>query len=394
MLNGIEYLEVSDTEAPTRRCASARSSSGCCDQPPARRSAPTNVSITGGERIADVGVEWVAPADGPAGGRDARTSSPGSTIRPPCWSCGPTSRGDFSRYTLRLVAGAGQRRAARRASTRCSPRSSSRSRSSARPTSTAQPACDVPAGAGRPRRRSTTSPRTTTPSAALMLDRLSLLAPGLERAHPGRRSASRWSSCWPTSPTSSPTARTRSRPRPTSAPPAAAPRCAGHARLVDYARARRLNARAWVAGLRRRRGRRARRRNAAAHAGRQASPDGRRAGQPRDIARRWRPARRRSRPSTTPCLYGSHERFDFWTWGDAGCCLPAGATAATLVGDHPELQPGDVLVLAEVASPTTGIAADADPAQARTPSGSTSVASSTTRRAGCSTTRRRRQPST
>ena len=29
-------------------------------------------------------------------------------------------------------------------------------------------------------------------------------------------------------------------------------------------------------------------------------------------------------------LYATHERFDFWTWGDAGCCLPRGATSATL----------------------------------------------------------------
>jgi len=28
-------------------------------------------------------------------------------------------------------------------------------------------------------------------------------------------------------------------------------------------------------------------------------------------------------------LYASHERFDFWTWGDTGCCLPCGATSAT-----------------------------------------------------------------
>ena len=64
-------------------------------------------------------------------------------------------------------------------------------------------------------------------------------------------------------------------------------------------------------------------------------------------------------------LFLSHERFDFWTWGDAGCCLPRGATSATLVGDHPELKAGDVLVLAEVAGPLTGNAADADPGEAR-----------------------------
>jgi hypothetical protein len=62
-------------------------------------------------------------------------------------------------------------------------------------------------------------------------------------------------------------------------------------------------------------------------------------------------------------LYASHERFDFWTWGDTACCLPRGATSATLLGDHPHLKAGDVLVLAEVAGPLTGRAEDADPAR-------------------------------
>jgi len=75
-------------------------------------------------------------------------------------------------------------------------------------------------------------------------------------------------------------------------------------------------------------------------------------------------------------LYASHERFDFWTWGGAGCCLPRGATSATLVGDHPPLKAGDVLVLAEVAGPVTGQPEDADPAK-RAAVRLTSVVSST-----------------
>ena len=51
----------------------------------------------------------------------------------------------------------------------------------------------------------------------------------------------------------------------------------------------------------------------------------------------------------------------FWTWGEQGCCLPVGATAATLRGKHPALRAGDVVVLAETVSPTTGQPADADP---------------------------------
>jgi len=64
-------------------------------------------------------------------------------------------------------------------------------------------------------------------------------------------------------------------------------------------------------------------------------------------------------------LFAAHNSIALHTWGDHQCCLPRGATRATLVDDEASrlmLQPGDVLVLAEVLSPTTGQAADADPA--------------------------------
>lgn len=63
-----------------------------------------------------------------------------------------------------------------------------------------------------------------------------------------------------------------------------------------------------------------------------------------------------------PRLHPDHNRFDFYTWGDERCCLPVGATAATLAGHWPELAPGEVLVFEEVVGPRTGEAADADPA--------------------------------
>ncbi len=53
----------------------------------------------------------------------------------------------------------------------------------------------------------------------------------------------------------------------------------------------------------------------------------------------------------------------FYTWGDQACCLPRGATAATLRDHHPSLRPGDVLVFEEVCGPRTLLAADADPAK-------------------------------
>jgi hypothetical protein len=64
-------------------------------------------------------------------------------------------------------------------------------------------------------------------------------------------------------------------------------------------------------------------------------------------------------------LRASHNEINFHTWGDEQCCLPAGATRATLQDSADadaqlQLQPGDVLIFEEVISPTTGLAADAD----------------------------------
>ncbi len=61
-------------------------------------------------------------------------------------------------------------------------------------------------------------------------------------------------------------------------------------------------------------------------------------------------------------LFADHNHMTFYTWGDDECCLPAGATRATLRGAHPDLAVGMVLVLEEALGPKTGDAADADPA--------------------------------
>jgi predicted phage baseplate assembly protein len=73
-------------------------------------------------------------------------------------------------------------------------------------------------------------------------------------------------------------------------------------------------------------------------------------------------------------LHPERNEIHLWTWGDRECCLPAGATRATLVdpaageapgaeppAGSPRLQPGDVLVFEEVRGPHTGAAVDADP---------------------------------
>ena len=61
-------------------------------------------------------------------------------------------------------------------------------------------------------------------------------------------------------------------------------------------------------------------------------------------------------------LCKDHNTLSFYTWGDTRCCLPAGATRATLKGHRPELKAGDVLIFNEVRDPQTGRPEDADPA--------------------------------
>lgn len=53
--------------------------------------------------------------------------------------------------------------------------------------------------------------------------------------------------------------------------------------------------------------------------------------------------------------------ISFYTWGDASCCLPAGATAATLLGNIGTLQAGQVLIFEEVVGSKNGNTADANP---------------------------------
>ena len=65
-------------------------------------------------------------------------------------------------------------------------------------------------------------------------------------------------------------------------------------------------------------------------------------------------------PMFDAVLYPEHDQMSFYTWGDANCCLPQGATEATLAGSFPNLKLGDVLIFQEMKGPQTGDAADAD----------------------------------
>jgi hypothetical protein len=60
-------------------------------------------------------------------------------------------------------------------------------------------------------------------------------------------------------------------------------------------------------------------------------------------------------------VHVSQNEIEFYTWGDPACCLPAGATSATLVGTSAELglQCGDVLIFQERLGPESGLPGDA-----------------------------------
>jgi Baseplate J-like protein len=64
-------------------------------------------------------------------------------------------------------------------------------------------------------------------------------------------------------------------------------------------------------------------------------------------------------------MIAAHNSVGFYTWGDDDCCLPARATRATLLdaNDGLSLRAGDVLIFEEARSPITGLTADADPSR-------------------------------
>ena len=60
-------------------------------------------------------------------------------------------------------------------------------------------------------------------------------------------------------------------------------------------------------------------------------------------------------------LYEAHNTLFFYTWGNERCCLPKGATHATLKDSYFHLKAGDVLIFEEVLGSKTGKPEDADP---------------------------------
>lgn len=60
-------------------------------------------------------------------------------------------------------------------------------------------------------------------------------------------------------------------------------------------------------------------------------------------------------------LHKNQNEMEFYTWGKKECCLPKGATSATLEGDQTALEEHSILVFQEVLGPGTGRPDDADP---------------------------------
>lgn len=65
-------------------------------------------------------------------------------------------------------------------------------------------------------------------------------------------------------------------------------------------------------------------------------------------------------PMCDAVLYPENAQMYFYTWGNNNCCLPEGATEATLLGTYLNLNAGDILIFEEVKGPQTGNPADAD----------------------------------
>jgi hypothetical protein len=59
-------------------------------------------------------------------------------------------------------------------------------------------------------------------------------------------------------------------------------------------------------------------------------------------------------------LFTAHNAMPFYTWSDRECCLPKGATVATLAGHFPDLPNDAVLIFEEQRGPLTGEEEDAD----------------------------------
>ncbi len=132
-----------------------------------------------------------------------------------------------------------------------------------------------------------------------------------------------------------------------------------HARLLDYPMHEGCNARAWVAF------------QVSAGADGRHLPQGTKllTQMPADVVvaeTQWQRLRAQHGAEGFELMHDltlrqAHNEIRFYTWKNEACCLPKGATQATLIDNNLELQPGDVLLFVEQKGPETGLPADADP---------------------------------
>ncbi len=352
--NGIEYLEVRDHLEPDlalrQRTLFVRLLR------PGFTLTPDNVLIDGGERLATIPALWVAAANNLPVGTDAALVD-GIDDKPRTLVVRTTVFGDFSHYTLHLRANSDSDQPPDGFDPKLSeigfsfkvecPSDFDCARSlPCPPQVSAKPDIDYLA-------------KDYTGFRRLMLDRLNLLAPGWSErsaadvgitlvellAYAADNLSYRQDAI--ASEAYLATARRRVSVR-------------RHARLVDYALHDGCNSRAWVQVQ-----------VAADHILARGTPMLTRSG---DLSRVLTPDSKELRDALAAgaivfetaheiSLFADLNDFSFYTWGDLGCCLPRGATRATLRGAHPELRKNDVLVFQEVVSPTTFKAQDADRAR-------------------------------
>ncbi|HLJ27821.1 MAG TPA: putative baseplate assembly protein [Candidatus Angelobacter sp.] len=367
MPNGIDYLEVLDNDAIALNSPRQRTLLIHCLSAVSSTITPNNVLITGGESIINVGVDWVAPASAPppdpatnALERAYFTSLPDA---PNVLLVRTSQAGDFSPYLLRLVDDVSRAKQSSFAVTDVLPGFDPQF---AEVTFSFKVECGPNFDCAPP--PSICPPDAQSPPSinylakdygsfrGIMLDRLSQLLPGwgatseadmgIALAELIAYVADRLSYRQDAVATEAylDTARSRISLR-------------RHALLVDYHIHDGCNARAWmhltVTGkvfLDRNR----------THFYTYAP------GMPGDLTTLENQeaalltGAQIFQPMWDQVLYEDHNQISFYTWGELNCCLPQGATEATLLGSFPKLRPGDVLIFQEMVGPKTGNAADAN----------------------------------
>lgn len=360
-LNGIDYLEMLDHDAPSGSPPQQTLLAHCFR--PVAGLGQHNVQILGGVRVTGIGVAWAAPAAAiPAGLVNAAEAAFFAALpdRDNVLVVRTTATGDFSTYTLRLI---------------LSPSQPSLPPASFDPILSSidfsfkvdcpsdfdcqvTPVCREPAA--------TTPPidylaKDYASFRRLMLDRMALVMPGwternaadvgialVETLAYAADYLSYYQDAVATE-TYLGTARRRVSVR-------------RHARLVDYFLSEGANARTWV--------------SVAVEAGGDADGATLAAGTPvltrdatddpalepdhlADVLAGGALCFETMQPLT---LSSRRNELAFHTWGDSRCCLPAGATSAALKGTKADLglRAGDVLIFEEVLG-SSGLAVDADP---------------------------------